>query len=595
MNAPTHDRTAETPPPHADSLGGRGRLKVVHLEDSEFDAAAVGQQLRHAGWLPEIQVVQTRPAFMQALRSVTPDVVLVDNVMPDFDGLSALELARVICPQVPVLFVTGTMTEQSVIEVFQRGASGCVLKQNAESLVPSVERAVREAAERTAQQSAAARLRASEELLQRVMDSSHDCIKLLDLDGRLLWMNACGLRVMELESFQQVENALWLDFWQGEDYRAACAAVQAAKERSVGTFTGFCPTSKGTPKWWDVVITPILDAAGQPEKLLATSRDTTERKLAEAALRESEAHLRNLVQALPAAVYTCDAEGRVTFFNEAAATLWGRRPELGKEQWCGAWKLYRTDGRPLPLEDCPMAVTLREGRAVRGEEILAERPDGSRANVQPYPTPMRDSRGVLTGAVNMLVDITEQRAMEESVRGSHTLYTSLVESLPQSIFRKDRAGRFTFANQRLCLTLGLPLADVLGRTDADLFAPELAAKYRADDLRVMETGLPYEGEEEVQGGQAKLRHVAVGKTALLDGEGRVVGIQGVFTDITERKQAETARAQRTAELERFHRLSVGRELQMIELKQEINELAKLAGRTPPYAASSLGTKPTPQP
>ena len=105
-----------------------------------------------------------------------------------------------------------------------------------------------------------------------------------------------------------------------------------------------------------------------------------------------------LLEALPVAVYTTDADGRITFYNRAAADLWGINPELGS-QWCGSWRLYWPDGRPLPHDACPMAIALKEGREVRGVEAVAERPDGTRVRFRPYPTPFRDSSGRLVGAV----------------------------------------------------------------------------------------------------------------------------------------------------------------------------------------------------
>jgi PAS domain S-box-containing protein len=126
------------------------------------------------------------------------------------------------------------------------------------------------------------------------------------------------------------------------------------------------------------------------------------------ALRASEPQFRQLLEALPAAVYTIDAEGRITFFNQAAVDLWGCRPELGKSEWCGSWRLYWPDGRPMRHDECPMAVALKEGRPIRGAEAAAERPDGTRVPFLAYPTPLRDRSGALTGAVNTLIDITEQ-------------------------------------------------------------------------------------------------------------------------------------------------------------------------------------------
>ena len=134
---------------------------------------------------------------------------------------------------------------------------------------------------------------------------------------------------------------------------------------------------------------------------------------AESAFQARELRHRDLLNALPTAIYTTDAKGRVTFYNEAAAELAGRRPVLGVDEWCVTWKLYNPDGSPMPHDSCPMAIALKEGRAVRGAEAIAERPDGSRVWFMPFPTPMLDETGAVVGAVNMLVDITARKAAEE--------------------------------------------------------------------------------------------------------------------------------------------------------------------------------------
>ena len=128
---------------------------------------------------------------------------------------------------------------------------------------------------------------------------------------------------------------------------------------------------------------------------------------------QGEHRFHDLLDALPAAVYTTDSAGRVTYYNDAAAELWGRRPPLGTSEWCGSWKLYCSDGTPMAHDECPMAVALKEKRPVRGVEGFAERPDGTRVPFLPYPTPLYDDAGNLTGAINMLVDITERKRAEE--------------------------------------------------------------------------------------------------------------------------------------------------------------------------------------
>jgi PAS domain S-box-containing protein len=128
---------------------------------------------------------------------------------------------------------------------------------------------------------------------------------------------------------------------------------------------------------------------------------------------ESEHRYCQIVQGLPTAFYTCDPEGRIKLYNKAAATLWGRQPDVNLDRWCGSWKICRTDGSALPQEEHPMAIAIREGRPVQGHEIIIERPDGSRRYVMTHPVPIFDSKGRLAEAVNTLVDITDQKAIRE--------------------------------------------------------------------------------------------------------------------------------------------------------------------------------------
>jgi len=151
-----------------------------------------------------------------------------------------------------------------------------------------------------------------------------------------------------------------------------------------------------------------------------------------AELRESERRFRAMIDALPMAIYTTDAEGRITHFNPAAVEFSGRAIELGTDRWCVSWKLYHADGTPMPHGECPMAIALKVGRAVRGEEAIMERPDGTRRWFAPYPTPLRDSEGRIVGGINMLVDITERKQAEMTTAS----LAAIVESSDDAIISK---------------------------------------------------------------------------------------------------------------------------------------------------------------
>jgi PAS domain S-box-containing protein len=159
----------------------------------------------------------------------------------------------------------------------------------------------------------------------------------------------------------------------------------------------------------------------------------------DASLRDRRFPSHELLQALPTAVYTTDAAGRITSYNEAAATLWGYRPEIGKSEWCGSWRLFWPDGRPMPHGECPMAIALKEQRPIHGAEAVAERPDGTWVPFLTYPTPLWDAAGTLTGAVNTLIDITGRKEAERVAQR----FVAIVESSDDAILSKDLNGIIT--------------------------------------------------------------------------------------------------------------------------------------------------------
>jgi len=129
---------------------------------------------------------------------------------------------------------------------------------------------------------------------------------------------------------------------------------------------------------------------------------------------------------LPVPIYTTDADGNVTYWNQACIDFAGREPQLGKDRWCVTWQLYTMDGARLPHDQCPMAQAIKEQREVRRAVAIAKRPDGSRVAFTPYPTPLFDGDGTLTGAVNMLIDISDEQsgALKEQAARCRRLATA---------------------------------------------------------------------------------------------------------------------------------------------------------------------------
>ncbi|MBL8208219.1 MAG: PAS domain S-box protein [Blastocatellia bacterium] len=159
------------------------------------------------------------------------------------------------------------------------------------------------------------KLRESEYFNRSIFENSPDCVKILELDGTLHSMNSNGLCLMEIDDFSTYIGKQWVDFWPEEYRDVARQTVQTAAQGKTANFRGFCLTAKGTPKWWDVSVASILNAEGQPVRLVSTSRDITDRKAQEDALRINEIRFRTLTETIPQLVWTCRPDGQCSYLS----------------------------------------------------------------------------------------------------------------------------------------------------------------------------------------------------------------------------------------------------------------------------------------
>lgn len=266
------------------------------------------------------------------------------------------------------------------------------------------------------------------------------------------------------------------------------------------------------------------------------------------AFGQGDGRFREVIEALPAAIYTTDAAGRITFYNNAAVTMWGRRPTLGDDQWCGSWKLYWSDGTPLPHDECPMAVALKTGRPVRGAEAVGERPDGTRVPFAPYPTPIFDASGELVGAVNMLVDLTDRKQAEENAQR----LASIVQSSDDAIISMSLDGIIDSWNRGAERLFGYGAEDVLGKPITILIPPDRADEEPAvlERLRRSEYIDHYETVRRRKDGS--LVEISLTVSPIKSNGGKVIGVSKIARDITEGRRAQEQQKLLLAEI--MHRV-----------------------------------------
>jgi PAS domain S-box-containing protein len=273
----------------------------------------------------------------------------------------------------------------------------------------------------------------------------------------------------------------------------------------------------------------------------------------------SEQQMQKLVEVMPAAIFTCDSEGLITYYNQRAAELWGRHPKLHdpEDRYCGSFRIYRPDGSFLPHEQCPMGIAVRTGRGTRNEEIYILRPDGEMAIASVNIDPLYDETGRQIGAINVFEDITRRKQAEEALRISEERLRLATEAGGIGIFDHDL---------RTLQTYFSPLYRAITHVESDgLTMPEWLAKVHPDDRTLVQetvrnaiaTGQPYHYEYRILLPDGGIRWLEVSGLIVKDDEGLPMRLTGAMRDVTERKQVE----------ERLHTL--------YRLRRAVNRVATL--------------------
>ncbi|MEE9913776.1 MAG: PAS domain S-box protein [Deltaproteobacteria bacterium] len=449
-------------------------LRVLVLEDSLIDAELMMRALPDCGIRATARRVDTQEAFRDGLETFHPDLILADYLLPAFDGLKALTLAKEHRPDVPFIFVTGAMGEELAIETMKRGATDYVLKGKLAKLAPAVVRALREAADNRERLSVLKQLQDSEEKYRLHFENVNDLIFSMDWDFRMLTISPSVERLLGYKPEELIGKTIWdLDILTPTSLEKMASEMRRVLNghRLEGILYGY-RTKDGQKRYAEASAAPLY-RGGSIVAFVCVSRDVTDRRQAEARLAENENKLKAIFDTVGTGILIIDRETRViTDANRHAAVIVGRsRKEIiGKA--CQSL-ICLPDDHSCPIKDLGQEIDIAERQLLHADGSLRD----ILKTVYPIKINERDC------FVESFIDITERRQAEAMRKESETKLLAIFNTVGTGILIIDKETQvIQEANHHAAKISGRPREKLIGQACRAVVCPAPECKCPVKDL-----------------------------------------------------------------------------------------------------------------
>ncbi len=509
-----------------------GKLRILMVEDSPADAELIQHELLKAQVAFSFQQVYNETDFLAALKEAPPDLVLADYALPAFDGQEALTLCRRECPDVPFIFISGTIGEEKAVELLKQGATDFVPKQRLAKLVPAIQRALREVDQKNEKRRAETSLRDSEARFRAVFEGAGAGIAVEDLQGKIIETNS-ALQQMLGYSAEELQQITRRDFTHSRDHREE----QEQFNRLVSGKSNHYQAEKrfvrkdGRIIWGRLTVSMARAPDGRAQFALAMIEDITERQRAEEAYIQYAA----IVESSHDAIISQTFDGIIFSWNPAAERVYG-------------YSDREANGRSISIvtppekeeESAQILERIKRGERIDNFETVRARKDGSRIHVSVTISPIKDAVGRNIGASSISRDITERKRGEEALRQSEAGLARAQRIAHLGSWELDlKTGALTWSDETHRI-FGVAPGQFEGTSTA--FFQRVHPEDRELLLRTKEetlkTGKPYGVDHRIVLPNGDIKTVNEQAEVLFDETGQPARFLGTVLDITERKRAE---------------------------------------------------------
>lgn len=422
----------------------------------------------------------------------------------------------------------------------------------------------------------AIRLREAEEFAAQILESSEDCYKVLDLDGKLLVLAEASKKHLEVEDTGPLIGKSWLRFWERpEDYEAAQKAVKAAAQGGKGHFIGYYPTPSRKRLWWDIVITPIPGVDGKPEKLLAISRDVTEfRKIQEELRRESDKIYSLIMQAPFNVAILSGKELRYEIFNPGIERL---LKEVSKVSSL-AGKTFKEVSPKSPIFEVLQNIFVTKKSVIYRDTEVTYTDDKGRSQRRYFDwiaQPLIDANGEVNNIISLSIETTEKVLAKKELEASSEQFRALADMIPQLAWKAHPDGSRYWFNNRWYEYTGLTFEESQGFGWLKAHHPDFKNNVFESYKKAFQAGVPWEETYPVKSKTGDWKWYLVRAVPIYDAGGNIIKWFGTNTDITEQKKSEIEKAKTTEvlsiknrELDRFAAIAAH------DLKSPLNSITQ---------------------
>ena len=523
-------------------------LRVLMVEDSEDDVLLMIRALKKGGYDPVYERVETAEAMRTALRKKTWDIILCDYKIPGFNGLAAIALLKEGDIDIPLIIVSGAIGEETAVECMRLGAHDYVMKGNLSRLVPAIERELKEAESRSQRKQAEKALKESENKYRLLADNVNDVIFVLDMNLNYTYISP-SVKILRGYEPEEVMKHLVNETLTPSSGDLAVKTLSEVMELEKSEHREISESrtlelemrrKDGTTVWTEVKLSFIRDENQRPVGILGVTRDITERKRAEEALRESESLSKSLIDYMHDAMIIINWDGSILFANRAAARIIEfERPEefVGHNMV----EYLHPDSFQKAAEDLEAVKADKMGFlseyklcSVTGRRIWVESIGG---------------KIIFRNASANLVcirDITERKRAEEALRESEEKYRWVVDNMADVITVMDMNLRFTYVSPSIMRMRGYTAEEAMAQTFEQVMTPEslqIVAKVFEEEMKLEASGTADPGRSRILELEQYRKDGSIvwmenHLSFLRDEAQKPVGIISLTRDITDRKQAE---------------------------------------------------------